>query len=82
MEELDHSGFVLDEHQIKFETLDSKVAKGIVKIILSETQYKTKCPMLTVRQIMCQIFSFSTSIKLTSRCAIKHGKKNLFKPWQ
>ena len=53
---------------MEFETLDSKIAKGIKKIIpadvkskinvLEETQYKNKCPMLTGRQILYQIFSF------------------------
>ena len=68
MEDLDHSGYTLDEHQIDFETLDSKVAKGIMKIIpgefqrkinfLEETQYKNKRPILTDRQSMFQVFFF------------------------
>ena len=66
--DLDHSGFVFDRHQLDFETLASKIAKGVMKIIpadfkrktnfLDETQYKNKCPMLTGRQIMYHIFSF------------------------
>ena len=67
-EELDHSGFVFDKDQMEFETLDSKIAQGILKIavaefnrrinFLEETQYKNKIPMLTGRQIMYQIFSY------------------------
>ena len=68
MDELDHSGFIFDMHQMEFETLESKIAKGITKIIpadfkrkinfLEDTQYKNKRPMLAGRQIMFQIFSF------------------------
>ena len=34
--ELDLSGFVFDKHQMAFETLDSKIAKGIMKLIPTE----------------------------------------------
>ena len=34
MGDLDHAGFLLDKHQFKFEILDSKIAKGIMKIIV------------------------------------------------
>ena len=53
----------------KFEKSRSEDRQGIMKIIpadlkrkinfLEETQYKSKCPMLTGRQILFQIFSFS-----------------------
>ena len=40
MGELDHSGFVLDKHQIESETLYSKIAKAIMKIIPAEFKRK------------------------------------------
>ena len=53
---------------MKFETLDSKIAEGIMKVIPAdfkrkinfseETHNKNKCPILTGRQITCQMFSF------------------------
>ena len=68
IEDLDHSGFTSDKHQIEFETLDSKIAKGIMKTLpaefkrkinfLQETQHKNRRSMLTGRQTMFQIFSF------------------------
>ena len=84
MEELDHSWFVFDKHQIEFETLDSKSTKGVMKIISAEfiqdkdqfteaTQYKNKCPMPTGRQIMFQIFSFF-NINKSSRA---HGMDSI-----
>ena len=33
MDDLDHSGFTFDSHQMEFETLDSEVVEGIAKII-------------------------------------------------
>ena len=68
MEELDYPRFVFDKHQLEFETLESNIVEGIVKItpaefkrkinVLEETQHKNKCPMVTGRQIMFQIFFF------------------------
>ena len=65
MGELDNSGFVFDK---EFETLGSRITKGIMKIILAQfkrktnylkdTQYTNKCPILTGRQIIFQILSF------------------------
>ena len=74
MEEPDPSRFVFDKHQpSEIETQDSKIAPRIMKIILAEfkrkihvleeTQSKNKFPMLTVRQIMFQIFSFFNTNK-------------------
>ena len=67
-DDLDHSGFALDSNQTEFETLDSAIVNGIVKIIphgfmrridlLDEKQYKDKRTMLIGRHIMFQIFSF------------------------
>ena len=69
MEELDHSGLVLDKHHMEFEILGSNIPEGLMKIVLTgfkrnihileETQYKNKFPMLTDRQnhvsnIACQ----------------------------
>ena len=76
MVELDLSGFAFDKHQMAFETLDSKIAKGIMKLIptelkrminfLGETQYKTTCPKANkAGKIMFQILSvFSTVTEL------------------
>ena len=75
VDELDYSGFIVDKHQLEFETLDSEIAKGTMKIIsadfqrknnvLEETQYKKKRPLHTDRQIMFQVFS-STLMRLRS----------------
>ena len=73
MEDFDHAGFVFDRHQMEFETLDSKTAKGILKIIraelkrriiyLAKSQQKNKRPLLPGRQIMFQICPFFNIIK-------------------
>ena len=47
-----HLGFVFDKHQLEVETLDSKVAKGIMNIIWAD-----------FKQILISIFSFFTTIK-------------------
>ena len=68
MVELDLSGFVVDKHQMAFETLVSKFAKGIMKLLptelkrminfLGETQCKTTCPKAKkAGKIMFQILS-------------------------
>ena len=67
-DDLDHSGFVFDKHNQEFETLDSKIAKGIMEIIpvdfmrkinfLDGKQYLSQRAMLTARQIVDQILSF------------------------
>ena len=38
MEELKYSGFALNKHNMKYEILDSKVVKGIMKVILDRFQ--------------------------------------------
>ena len=68
MGELDNSRFVLGKHQLEFETHVSKIAQGIMVMIpsvfkkkinfLEETQHKNKCPMVTSRQILLQVFLF------------------------
>ena len=40
--EMDHSLFVFDKHQMEFETLDSKLAKGIMKICPTEFEQMSK----------------------------------------
>ena len=62
---------------MEFETLDSKIATGIVKSTAAdfkrritfseETQYKNRCPMLTGRQIMFQLFLFFNVNKTRGR---------------
>ena len=59
---------VFDKHQVEFETHDSNIDKGIMKIVPADfkrninfsewTQYNNKCPLLTDRQIKNQMFSF------------------------
>ena len=68
MGELDHTEFIFDKHHLEFETLDSKIANGITKIVptelkrkinfLEETKYKNQRPELTGRQIRFQVFLF------------------------
>ena len=75
--DLDYSGFVFNKRQIEFETPDSQIANGIMKIIptelkrkinfLEETQDKEKHQMMTGRQIMFQIFSFFSINKTQGR---------------
>ena len=36
MDDLDHSGFVVNKHHMESEILDSKIAKRIMKIILAD----------------------------------------------
>ena len=36
----DHSVCVFDKHQMKFETLDSKIAEGLMKIFLADFKRK------------------------------------------
>ena len=71
VEELDHPGFVVDKHQMEFETLDSKIAKGSMKNPLAEFKRKIhfsekntileqNCQMLTGRPIMFHILSVFT----------------------
>ena len=40
LHELNHSGFIVDKHQFEFETLRSKIAIGIMKIIPTELKRK------------------------------------------
>ena len=40
MDEVNHSGFIFDKHHIECEILDSKIAKGIFKIITTEFKRK------------------------------------------
>ena len=40
MEDMEHSGFVFDQHQTEFKTLDWKIAKGILKIVPLEFKRK------------------------------------------
>ena len=74
MEEPDTPGFAPDKHQpSEIETLGSKIAPGIMKIILAgfkrkvhvleETQSMNKFPMLTGKDIMFQTFSFFNTNK-------------------
>ena len=51
--ELDHSGFVFDRNQMDFETLDSKIAKGIIKITLTYVEMKINfLDLLSTRTIV------------------------------
>ena len=43
MEDMEYSGFVFDQHQVKFKTLDWKIAKGILKIVPLEFKEETLC---------------------------------------
>ena len=80
MEEMDHSGFVLDKHQMEYETLDSKIAKGMLKFIptdvkrkinfLEEIQYKNRNVQCSQTGTSCfKYCRSSTSIKLRSICS-------------
>ena len=82
IEVLDHLGFIFDKHQIEFETLDSQIARGIMKTLPAkfwrkinfseETQFKNGRSMLTGRQIMFQIFSF-INIKKTPGISLQRA---------
>ena len=73
MEELDNSGFLLDKHHCSLKLWVRRLLLGIMKIflakfkrkihVLDEPQSKNKFPMLTVRQILFQIFSFFNTNK-------------------
>ena len=77
LRDLDHSWFVFDKKAVKFETLDSDIAKGIMKIIpagferminfLEGTQYKNKLLVVTGWQIMHYILSFFNMNKTQGR---------------
>ena len=60
MDDLDHSGFVVNKHVTEFEILDSKIAKEIMKIILAD--FKKRSISWKNKQesgiIVYQIFSF------------------------
>ena len=55
MDDLTCSGFIIDKHQIGFETLDSKIARNYENYsvrmnFLEETQHKNKRPMLNINK--------------------------------
>ena len=68
MVDLDHSRFAVRQAPHEFKTLDSKIAKGIMEIILAdfkrkinfleETQYNNKRSRLSGREIVYPIISF------------------------
>ena len=71
IDDLNQSGFVVSKRHIKFETLDSQTAKAnmtdfMTKIRLwdEKTIQKSQCPMLTGRQMVCQIFRSSAFLNL------------------
>ena len=65
VEDLDSRGIVFDKHQMDFETLDSKIPKGIMKVLPVDLKRKInflgettkRCPLVTGRQIMFPMFS-------------------------
>ena len=66
MDDLNHSGFVVSKHHVRFETLDSQIAEAIMTDVMRKIRLwdgknhtKSQCPMLTDRQLVYQIFRSS-----------------------